>query len=100
MCVAAAGLLPWCPAPNPPSESAAAAAALLPHVALHATGLGVLSALSDELMLAVLELLPAPDLARLGLASKALYCFAHTADLWKGLVLQVCRCFLLKEGAD
>lgn len=44
-------------------------------------------------MLAVLELLPAPDLARLGLASKALYCFAHTIDLWKGLVLQV-RCFL------
>lgn len=90
-----AGLLSWCPgALHPPNSHPLSLLLLLcccrmpsPH-----TGLGVLSALSDELMLAVLELLPAPDLTRLGLASKALYCFAHTADLWKGLVLQV-RCF-------
>jgi hypothetical protein len=53
------------------------------------TGLGVLSGLSDDVILGLLELLPAADLARLGLASKAMYCFVHTTDLWKALVLQV-----------
>lgn len=52
-------------------------------------GLGVLSGLSDDVILGLLELLPAADLARLGLASKAFYCFAHTNDLWKALVLEV-----------
>eukprot|EP00878_Enallax_costatus_P033304 GHUV01036717.1.p1 GENE.GHUV01036717.1~~GHUV01036717.1.p1 ORF type:complete len:168 (+),score=27.48 GHUV01036717.1:256-759(+) len=52
-------------------------------------GLGLMSALSDDLLLGVLYLLPAADLARLGLASKALYCFAHTLDLWKALAMQV-----------
>jgi hypothetical protein len=49
----------------------------------------VLSGLSDDVILGLLELLPAADLARLGLASKALYCFAHTNDIWKALVLEV-----------
>jgi hypothetical protein len=54
-----------------------------------AAGLGVLAGLSDDVLLGLLELLPAADLARLGLVSQALYCFAHTNDLWKALVLQV-----------
>lgn len=53
------------------------------------TGLGVLAGLPDDVILGLLELLSAADLARLGLVSKALYCFAHTNDLWKALVLQV-----------
>lgn len=52
-------------------------------------GLGILSGLSDDVILGMLELLSVADLARLGLVSKAFYCFAHTNDLWKGLVLQV-----------
>jgi hypothetical protein len=52
-------------------------------------GLGLLSPLPDELLLELLFGLPAADLARLGLASKALYCFAHTSELWKALVIQV-----------
>jgi hypothetical protein len=52
-------------------------------------GLGLLSPLPDELLLELLYGLPAADLARLGLASKACYCFAHTGELWKALVIQV-----------
>eukprot|EP00878_Enallax_costatus_P037589 GHUV01042470.1.p1 GENE.GHUV01042470.1~~GHUV01042470.1.p1 ORF type:complete len:208 (+),score=47.38 GHUV01042470.1:256-879(+) len=55
---------------------------------IRTAGLGLMSALSDDLLLGVLYLLPAADLARLGLASKALYCFAHTLDLWKALAMQ------------
>lgn len=54
-------------------------------------GLGVLSPLADDLVLNLLFLLPAADLARLGLASKALYCFVHTTDLWKSLVIEVSK---------
>jgi hypothetical protein len=62
---------------------------LLPTPAASASGLGLLSPLPDELLLDLLFGLPAADLARLGLASKALYCFAHTSELWKALVIQV-----------
>lgn len=48
-----------------------------------------MSSLSDDLLLSILYLLPAADLTCLGLASKALYCFVHTLDLWKALALQV-----------
>eukprot|EP00775_Hariotina_reticulata_P003875 gene3875-4130_t len=51
-------------------------------------GLGLLAPLPDDLVLSLLYCLSADDLARLGLASKALYCFAHTTDLWKALALQ------------
>jgi hypothetical protein len=68
-------------------------------VLCRAAGLGILSGLSDDVILGVLELLSAADLARVGLVSKAFYCFAHTNDLWKGLVLQVCTgAQLWREG--
>ncbi|WIA16759.1 hypothetical protein OEZ85_013410 [Tetradesmus obliquus] len=55
---------------------------------IRTAGLGLLSPLPDELLLDLLFNLPAADLARLGLASKALYCFAHTSELWKALAIQ------------
>lgn len=54
-----------------------------------AAGLGLLSRLPDELLLDLLFRLPAPDLGRLGLSSKAAYVFAHTPELWKALSLEV-----------
>ncbi|KXZ56047.1 hypothetical protein GPECTOR_2g1599 [Gonium pectorale] len=53
-------------------------------------GLGDLSVLSDALMLELLGsgVLRAADLARLALASKALYCFANLEETWKGLVIE------------
>jgi hypothetical protein len=63
--------------------------ALLPHSPFLPPGLGLLSPLPDELLLELLYGLSAADLARLGLASKACYCFAHTSELWKALVIQV-----------
>ena len=53
-------------------------------------GLGALSALSDELLLAVLYQLPARSLTRLALASRAAYAYGHHAELWKALLLEVC----------
>eukprot|EP00879_Flechtneria_rotunda_P033329 GHRR01036900.1.p1 GENE.GHRR01036900.1~~GHRR01036900.1.p1 ORF type:complete len:308 (+),score=57.43 GHRR01036900.1:176-1099(+) len=55
---------------------------------IRTSGLGLLSPLPDDLMLSLLYLMPAADLVRLGLASKALYCFAHTTDLWKALTVE------------
>lgn len=52
-------------------------------------GLGRLAQLSDELLLGILYELPAADLQRLALASKALYAFCHYDELWKALVLEV-----------
>ncbi|XP_078436842.1 transferring glycosyl group transferase [Wolffia australiana] len=51
-------------------------------------GLGGLRALSDELLLDVLALLPAADLARAAAASKSLYVFATQDPLWRALVLR------------
>jgi hypothetical protein len=79
------------PCPACPSRAAiSAAASPARHCRFHPAGLGLLSPLPDELLLELLFGLPAADLARLGLASKALYCFAHTSELWKALVIQVC----------
>ncbi|KAF8065440.1 F-box protein [Scenedesmus sp. PABB004] len=55
---------------------------------IRTSGLGALAALADELVLGLLYDLPAADLARLGLASRALYVFAHTQELWKNLAMQ------------
>jgi hypothetical protein len=52
-------------------------------------GLGTLACLDDALLLGVLGLLRAPDLARLAATSRALYCFAYHEPLWKALALQV-----------
>lgn len=54
-----------------------------------AAGLGELRVLSDELILHVLNYLPAADLSRMGLGSKALYCFCHNEELWKAFVHEV-----------
>ncbi|KAI8464575.1 MAG: hypothetical protein J3K34DRAFT_388468 [Monoraphidium minutum] len=51
-------------------------------------GLGRLSPLSDELLLALLYQLQPADLQRLGLASKALYAFVHYDEVWKALVIE------------
>ncbi|CAL9115102.1 unnamed protein product [Musa textilis] len=50
-------------------------------------GLGVLRALPDDLLLDVLALLPARDLAVLSAASRSLYVFATHDTLWRALVL-------------
>lgn len=63
-----------------------------------APGLGHMAALSDELLLSLLYLLPAADLQRLGMASKALYAFAHYDELWKALLLEV-GSFSVWDGA-
>jgi len=57
-------------------------------VGARARGLGALAALDDELLLAVLEFLPARALARAGGASRALYAFAAHEDTWRALVLR------------
>jgi hypothetical protein len=57
-------------------------------------GLGVLAALTDDALLRLLYLLPAADLQRVGMASRALYAFAHFDELWKALALEV-RCLRL-----
>ena len=48
-----------------------------------------MACLDDALLLGVLGLLRAPDLARLAATSRALYCFAYHEPLWKALALQV-----------
>lgn len=58
-------------------------------------GLGMLSKLSDELLLCVLGHLPAQSLLRAAGASRALYCFCSHEELWRALTLQVlCSCLL------
>ena len=52
-------------------------------------GLGALACLDDALVLSVLGMLPAEDLARAGAASKSLYCFAGHEPLWKALAVEV-----------
>ena len=52
-----------------------------------AAGLGTLSALGDDLVLAVLKCLPAQDLCRLAGCSRALYIFGTHGPLWRTLVL-------------
>ncbi|CAA6662823.1 unnamed protein product [Spirodela intermedia] len=54
-------------------------------------GLGSLFVLSDELLLDVLSLLPAGDLARLAAVSKSLYVFSTHDPLWRNLVLEDLR---------
>ena len=49
-----------------------------------------MASLDDQLVLSILGLLPARDLACAGTASKSLHCFAHHEPLWKALCLQVC----------
>jgi hypothetical protein len=52
-------------------------------------GLGHMGALPDEVLLQLLYLLPASDLQRLGMASRALYAYCHFDELWKALLLEV-----------
>jgi len=54
---------------------------------LRDAGLGALRPLPDDLLLDVLGLLPARDLAALSVASKALYVVASHDPLWRALVL-------------
>jgi hypothetical protein len=54
---------------------------------LRDVGLGALRPLPDDLLLDVLGLLPARDLAALSAASKALYVVASHDPLWRALVL-------------
>lgn len=68
------------------------------------TGLGNLHVLGDGLILELLQLLEARDLAALARTSKALYCFCDAEDIWKGLVLvvsvtvlHISKCMLLKS---
>ncbi|KIY99244.1 F-box protein [Monoraphidium neglectum] len=51
-------------------------------------GLGHMGALPDEVLLQLLYLLPASDLQRLGMASRALYAYCHFDELWKALLLE------------
>jgi hypothetical protein len=53
------------------------------------SGLGVLAALDDGLLLQVLDLLPHDCLGRLAATSRVLYCFANHDELWKALVIEV-----------
>lgn len=54
-------------------------------------GLGVLSGLSDEIMLELLSELTPQALSRLSCCSKALYCFCSHDELWKAFVLNLDR---------
>ncbi|KAL6842843.1 hypothetical protein ACP4OV_027156 [Aristida adscensionis] len=58
-----------------------------PRANLRDAGLGALRPLPDDLLLDVLGLLPARDLAALSAASKALYVLASHDPLWRELVL-------------
>lgn len=58
-----------------------------PRANLRDAGLGALRPLPDDLLLDVLGLLPARDLAALSVASKALYVVASHDPLWRTLVL-------------
>ncbi|KAH7666330.1 Clavaminate synthase-like protein [Dioscorea alata] len=51
-------------------------------------GLGSLRPLPDDLLLDILTLLPAPDLARLAAVSKPFYVFSTHDPLWRNLVLR------------
>lgn len=62
-------------------------------------GLGHLAVLSDELLVTLLYALPAAELQRLGMASKALYVFCHYDELWKALTLEVSRRRLMDRAA-
>lgn len=56
---------------------------------IRAKSLGNLSKLNDELLVNVLSLLTARDLARITAVSRALYCFGNYDELWKGICLEV-----------
>jgi hypothetical protein len=58
---------------------------------MRSAGLGALALLPDECILAVLENLPARDLARLATGSRFLWAFCQHDELWKGLCLEVNR---------
>lgn len=51
-------------------------------------GLGSLRSLTDELLLDILGLLGAKDLARLAAVSRAFYVVVHQDSLWRNLVLE------------
>ena len=53
------------------------------------SGLGLLSALSDEVIIDLLETYCTPaDLSRLAQASKAMYAFAHHDPLWRAHIVR------------
>lgn len=52
-------------------------------------GLGHFQVLGDALMLEVLGYMGPKELARLQVASKAMYCFCNMEDLWKAHVFEV-----------
>ena len=53
------------------------------------SGLGLLSALSDEVIIDLLETYCSPaDLCRLAQVSKAMYAFAHHDPLWRALIVR------------
>lgn len=56
---------------------------------VRAAGLGLLAPLPDEALLAVLEQLPARDLARLACTSRFLWAFCQHDELWKAFCLEV-----------
>lgn len=53
-----------------------------------AAGLGLLAPLPDEALMAILEQLPARDLARLACASRFLWAFCQHDELWKAFCLE------------
>lgn len=55
---------------------------------VRAAGLGLLAPLPDEALLAVLEQLPARDLARLACTSRFLWAFCQHDELWKAFCLE------------
>jgi hypothetical protein len=49
---------------------------------------GLFSALTDELVVQILELLDGSSLLRVGATCKVLYAFARADDLWKTLFIE------------